>query len=309
MNYKELNLSKEQFKELVETKNFLALRHILIRILIEVLLIFILFTVISIGSYLSLAISLFLILALGFYHSFWGYAGIGHELFHARVFSNKAVNKLLFCFASAITYNNRAFFKYTHFKHHGKTFEDEDLEVSIQPFSRFAILRYVLVDYVLMFRRLKYVLNNFVGIVPLGFEAIKKEVRCAAAEIITINFLVYSSIYVTTASIFVVVAFFLSQFSCSFFNKVLAQSQHLGLQSKKKNGPLHHSRTIKLPSWLAFLYANMNFHREHHLLPAVPYYNLPRLNAMLFDSGLVKKDVGVQYLLHQFWDEVRAEII
>ena len=29
------------------------------------------------------------------------------------------------------------------------------------------------------------------------------------------------------------------------------------------------------------------YHFEHHLLPAVPYYNLPRLRAILQDNGFV----------------------
>jgi fatty acid desaturase len=32
---------------------------------------------------------------------------------------------------------------------------------------------------------------------------------------------------------------------------------------------------------MRFLYWNMNFHIEHHMFAAVPFYNLPRLHALM----------------------------
>jgi fatty acid desaturase len=32
---------------------------------------------------------------------------------------------------------------------------------------------------------------------------------------------------------------------------------------------------------MAFFYANMNYHVEHHMYPSVPFYNLPQLSALL----------------------------
>ncbi len=47
--------------------------------------------------------------------------------------------------------------------------------------------------------------------------------------------------------------------------------------------PLLASRSIRTRRWIAFLYLNENYHLEHHLYPAVPFYHLPRLHAMLAD--------------------------
>ena len=33
-----------------------------------------------------------------------------------------------------------------------------------------------------------------------------------------------------------------------------------------------------------FLYANMNYHIEHHMFPMVPFYRLPELHAMIKDQ-------------------------
>ena len=35
---------------------------------------------------------------------------------------------------------------------------------------------------------------------------------------------------------------------------------------------------------LRFLYLNMNFHIEHHLIPTVPYHRLPELHALIADQ-------------------------
>lgn len=54
--------------------------------------------------------------------------------------------------------------------------------------------------------------------------------------------------------------------------------QHVELQ---ENSPsiLESTRSFRT-NWLGrFLYANMNFHVEHHLYPQVPFHALPRLNA------------------------------
>ena len=35
---------------------------------------------------------------------------------------------------------------------------------------------------------------------------------------------------------------------------------------------------------LSFLYANMNYHIEHHMFPMVPFYALPELHALIADQ-------------------------
>lgn len=53
--------------------------------------------------------------------------------------------------------------------------------------------------------------------------------------------------------------------------------------------PLLHSRTVYsslLERWIVAPY-NVSFHLEHHLLPQVPFYNLPRFHRMLVDRGIL----------------------
>lgn len=293
-------IDKGTLRTLSATNNRIASLHLLLRLGIELLLIFLLFKVQH-----QPVLLIFTLLVLGFVHSFWGYAGYAHELFHKRVFSSRWVNQLLFRFSASVTFNNRAFFEASHMRHHSKTFDDDDDEGhSFQNWSVANIIRYALFDYTFMWRKVSYTLKNACGIMPASFSTIKGNVQRAAIEILIINILLYLSLYLVTHSGWVVLAYFVAQFSCQLPNRMLAQAQHLGLEEQKEIGPLGHSRTIRLPVWLAFLYANMNYHCEHHIMPAIPYYHLPELNQRLKAAGVAFEEVGVGYLFTTFWDEV-----
>jgi len=45
--------------------------------------------------------------------------------------------------------------------------------------------------------------------------------------------------------------------------------------------PLTQTRTITSNRLVSFLFLNVNYHLEHHLFPAVPWYNLPKLHLLL----------------------------
>ena len=45
--------------------------------------------------------------------------------------------------------------------------------------------------------------------------------------------------------------------------------------------PLLQTRTVTSTKLLSFLNVNLNYHLEHHLFPAVPWYNLPKVHTLL----------------------------
>jgi len=45
--------------------------------------------------------------------------------------------------------------------------------------------------------------------------------------------------------------------------------------------PLTHTRTVTSNRLVSFLMCNLNYHLEHHLFPGVPWYNLPKLHALM----------------------------
>ena len=59
--------------------------------------------------------------------------------------------------------------------------------------------------------------------------------------------------------------------------------QHGGLDDNVTDHRLN-TRTVYMNPVSRFIYLNMNYHVEHHMYPAVPYYNLPALHKLLKDD-------------------------
>jgi Na+-transporting NADH:ubiquinone oxidoreductase subunit F len=60
-------------------------------------------------------------------------------------------------------------------------------------------------------------------------------------------------------------------------------TQHAGLREDVLDHRLN-TRTVKMNPVFRFLYLNMNYHVEHHLVPSVPYRALPRLHDEIRDQ-------------------------
>ncbi len=72
-------------------------------------------------------------------------------------------------------------------------------------------------------------------------------------------------------------------FSC-FFARILANltglGQHTGLGSDTPDWRVV-CHTVKMGPLLRYLYWNMNYHVEHHMYAAVPFFNLAKLRAVM----------------------------
>lgn len=278
-------LDKEELKTLTASNNIKAFTDLSIRVLLSVLLI--------IGFIKGYDIHPLIGVICWYLYSvqlqFWGYAGLGHEVFHRKVFSSKRLNQWLFYWCSAITWNNSRLFAKSHLYHHSKTFEDNDFEaISETSWRGFDLLLYLLIDVRLMVRRIRYTLVNAAGYYPDWTLIEDKEITRAAQRTLVLNLLILIVVYGVSQSALLTLAMGLAPFTGSLLNKVLAKSQHHGLASESEKGPLFHSRSIPLPKLLSFLYANMNYHAEHHLAPSVPYYNLPDLHLVLHEQEAIQ---------------------
>jgi len=60
-------------------------------------------------------------------------------------------------------------------------------------------------------------------------------------------------------------------------------TQHAGLREDVLDHRVS-TRTVYMNPIFRFLYLNMNYHVEHHMFPAVPYYNLPALHDEIRDQ-------------------------
>lgn len=233
-----------------------------------------------------------LLLLYGAVFSFLGYAGLGHELSHATVFSNKKFNEVLFGLASFLTWNNPAYFRLSHRIHHRFTLQ-KGVDYEVGP-ERSDVLtsswKYLFFDWSSMIRAFRIFKSNVAGQVPgpfatrfarkgtAGFDQI-----VFASRIILLGHALLALIFVWTGFCagFLLVTF--AAFICTWPNRCLARLQHEGMASDADHFSLS-CRTVLLPRWLSFLYWNMNYHVEHHMYPAVPFHQLPRLRSRIIDA-------------------------
>ena len=85
--------------------------------------------------------------------------------------------------------------------------------------------------------------------------------------------------------------------------------QHLGLAENVTDHRLN-TRTVLMNPFSRFIYLNMNYHVEHHMFTMIPYYNLPKLHALIAkDCPAPEPSILAAYkrLLPVLWRQLRYE--
>lgn len=281
----EINFLKTliQANEINKKSNLSAFKHILIRLFIQILLLFtcIYFIDINIIFFLLFSILYF------FCFSFFGMAGISHELLHNNVFVQKKLNNFFFKFFMILTFNNYGYFMFTHWAHHKNTLQDDDPKDLFKgELSKRQLFFWIFLDFPAFMNRIKILTKNSFGIMPQNTPVEKRESIKFSARVVLLTqglllilflkFNLFSFIFFLT----------LAPFTFTFFNKILAINQHYKLNNLEcdKDDHAFNSRTIILNKYVSFLYANMNYHIEHHYFPAIPFYNLPRAHRLVYDN-------------------------
>jgi fatty acid desaturase len=239
-------------------------------------------------SVLPISILLFCVVVLinGGFWAFWGWGGIGHEFFHRTFFKSERMNKLLFAACGIVTWSNYGFFAITHKRHHLKTLQDGDPEdQSMRFISKREILTLTFFDAKGFARRLVILTQNALGVIPsdnsLVISSHERRRVVQAARLIFVCqglWLIIVLFAVKTPELI-----FLTTLAPWFFrlpNVALERLQHLHGQ-RAHLSTFETTRTVLLPSFFAWTYANMNYHVEHHMFPFVPSYHLPAIHRIV----------------------------
>ncbi|MGH1431689.1 MAG: fatty acid desaturase family protein [Neptuniibacter sp.] len=242
------------------------------------------------GDFLAAFICL---IATGFLGNFLGWSGIGHELLHETVFSSRKLNRFLVRAFAIYLWNNWAYHQISHRIHHRSTMltgVDFEFDPNQKHLERWDVFISVTFNYKFLGRALRNTLENAFGTVNGGFASLYilnndenyRKVVSAARLILLAHFSIF---LIAWAVDFVAISmvFSLSPFMCNLFSRILALSQHFGMEVDV-NDPRRTSRSITIPRWLEFFYANMNYHVEHHIYAGIPFYNLPRARKLLEDQ-------------------------
>ena len=274
-----------------QSSNLVPLFHFVLRMILHVCVI--LFLIYSLKNN-HLILSFLLIFLNGLLTTFMGWAGAGHEYFHSTAFSSGRLNKILFRFFSCATWNNWGWFEVSHLLHHKYTLHLSDPEKPAKhSMTLTRILFLISIDFPVMFKRLRILFSNCLGTVPTNSIAIKqiidtkpnlaKRVRLGALSVFAYQFSVF--LFLTAISFELAVIVFFAPFTFTFINKIVEIVQHVSMTEHSFDFR-DNSRTVRFNRFLEFLYANMNFHAEHHMYPGTPYYNLPALHNKLLTDGV-----------------------
>ncbi len=230
----------------------------------------------------------------GTFSSFLGSTGPVHELVHKTPFRTKAWNEFFLKVYSFLSWSDCIAFRPSHVKHHQMTVHDDyDGEVVLpMKLDWYAVkfwLSVIFFNPIGIWKSISHIVRNAIGgkisflandkwhsqCVPESNSALRIEHRNWARTVL-LGQLALAILFIATGHWFLVIIVNLGAMYAKWLTMLCGTTQHIGMSPNVSDFRLC-CRTFTC-HWLpAFLYWNMQYHVEHHMFPAVPFYNLPKL--------------------------------
>ena len=225
------------------------------------------------------------------FHGFVSMAAAVHELSHGTAFRTKRLNEFFYKLFSFLTWNNPVHFRASHALHHQFTVHrGVDKEVIQGPVME-KINRKNLVFW------FTFDLPHFLRFIGLSFQHAagdgdadyffwdplfgsddpRRREMIRWARIMLAGHAVLLAVFIVTR---MWVLIYLITFGCFFatwLSKSCGALQHTGLSESIPDWRVV-CYTVTFGPLMRFLYWNMNYHIEHHMYAAVPFYNLRRFH-------------------------------
>ncbi|MBP6506198.1 MAG: fatty acid desaturase [Opitutaceae bacterium] len=243
----------------------------------------------------ALPLLLLALFAHGTIGSFFG--GIAcHELCHKTPFATQFWNTFFLKIYSFLGWFDPTGYRASHIRHHQVTVHTEHDGEIMQPlgldwhgvkfvlnvltFSPTGLLKLLRFWVAAAFGNLRY--DGFFRaqwlqrVVPESDTKSRREIR-RWARVVLLGHLALATAFIVTGHWFLIVIVNFGCMYCSWFVLLCGAAQHVGLSSDVPDFRLN-TRTYTCGWFPAFCYWNMQYHVEHHMFPAVPFYNLPHLH-------------------------------
>ena len=289
INWYRTPIDRELLKQLTARSNWRGLLQSVSILLLYALTVFI--------SYYFFARGMWVLMVAASYihcmfHGFVGMEAAVHELSHGTPFKTKWVNEVFYHLFSFLTWNNGLHFRVSHMKHHQYTaHRGLDKEVVIEP------MNFNWVDYVSWFtfdfKKFKMYLFPFIAhlfgkadvdffhwdpLFPRSDKRRKRMINYARFAVIGHLVLLGVFIYFQLWVLIVVVTF--GYFIATFPSRFCVFQQHLGMCPNVPDWRLS-TGTVIFGPLTGYLYWHMNYHIEHHMYAAVPFFKLKKLHRNL----------------------------
>ena len=216
-----------------------------------------------------------------------------HELSHKTPFKTKSINEFFLKIFAFFAWWDQVWFRPSHIRHHQVTVHhDYDGEVILPQKFNFKDWKFWLGLFAwnplntwntikIYYRRATGHLDSewFEFVLPESNAKLRRQHR-NWARVTLLGHLLLAVIFIATGHWFLIILFTLGTQYCGWLGFLCGSPQHYGLSP---NVPDHRlcCRTYT-SSWLpSFLYWNMQYHIEHHMFPAVPFFNLPKLHRLI----------------------------
>lgn len=205
-----------------------------------------------------------------------------HELAHGTPFKSTWLNTLFYQISSFMTIREATLWRWSHARHHTHTIlvgKDPEIQVMRPPqLLTIAIDFFYLVGGTLEI--VKILRHAFGSISPQVADFVpqmerNKMVWSSRAYVAIMAAVVFWCVQIH--SVLPLMFVWTPRFYCGWFHQTLGLMQHAGLDMNVHDHRLN-SRTVYVNPVFRFIYMNMNYHLEHHMLPMVPYHALPKLH-------------------------------
>ena len=232
------------------------------------------------------------VLACYFHCTFYGYFGGGaggHELSHKNMFRSTWLNELFIRISGFFTWFDFYGFRGSHTRHHLYTVHhDLDLEVMLPLKLKWYQWIWSFTFHPIgFFKELRSLSSS---LLPGGGKAYRKRWTSVGVDVDTpehrasirwmrfvlLGHIALAVIFVVTGNWILLILVTFGNFFVSWHKALTHMPQHFGMRADVADWR-QSTRTYLAGPIIQFFYWNMNYHVEHHMYAAVPFYNLPKL--------------------------------
>lgn len=216
-----------------------------------------------------------------------------HELSHKTPFKTKSINEFFLKLFAFLAWWDQVWFRPSHIRHHQVTVHhDYDGEVILPQRFSFKDWKFWLSIFAwnplntwnglkMYWRRANGKLDNawWEFVLPAENVQLRRQDR-NWARFTLIGHAVLAAVFIATGHWFLIFVFNFGTQYCGGLGFLCGTPQHYGMSPDVPDHRLS-CRTYTCSWFPAFLYWNMQYHVEHHMFPAVPFFNLPKLRKVI----------------------------
>lgn len=208
-----------------------------------------------------------------------------HECGHRTAFKTEWMNNAVYQIAAFMLMRNPVTWRASHVRHHTDTIivgRDPEI-VAMRPpdLMRIVLNLFGILDVIHLMRRM--FLHASGRLHPEEATYVRAADAPRVFRVARIWLAIYAAVIglaLAAGSILPLMLIGLPRLYGAWHHVMTGLLQHLGLAENVHDHRLN-TRTVLMNPISRFIYLNMNYHLEHHLFTMVPYYNLPKLHALI----------------------------